>query len=203
MVTSSVFITWAVFFLHKYFGKYKAHLLQKIKATVEKEEQRGLFVLVFTAVFREGFEIVLFLTTIYLSSNPQQIFGGFAIGAMAAILVSVGLFTATLKLPVFYAFRVTSLLLILFAGGLLARGVHEFAEVGILPEVGKMTFSFLPPKATFAGDMIKAVFGITQKMDAIQLTLYGSYVAFMSWWVFLRGRKRTLKLTAEHKEPMI
>jgi len=189
MVTSAVFITWAVFFLHKYFAGYKTRLLQKIKSTVERQEQKGLFILVFTAVFREGFEIVLFLSTIYFSSNPQSIFTGFIGGTIGALLVSFGLFTATLRLPVFYAFRMTSILLILFAAGLLARGVHEFAEVGLLPEIGKMTFAFIPPKATLAGDMIKAIFGITQKMDAIQLSLYTSYIAFMSWWVFLRKTK--------------
>lgn len=187
MVTSALFITWAVFFLHKYFAQYKTHLLQKIKATVERQEQKGLFALVFTAVFREGFEIVLFLSTVYFSSNPQSIFSGFLGGSIVALLVSFGLFTATLRLPVFYAFRLTSILLILFAAGLLARGVHEFAEVGLLPEIGKMTFAFIPPKTTFMGDLLKAVFGITQKMDIIQLSLYSVYVAFMSWRVF--GRK--------------
>ena len=186
MVISAVFITWAVFFLHNYFAKYKTRLLQKIKKTVEQEEQRGLFALVFTAVFREGFEIVLFLSTIYFSSAPTSIFTGFLAGAAGALLISFGLFTATLRLPVFYAFRTTSILLILFAAGLLARGVHEFAEVGMLPEIGRMTFAFIPPKTTFIGDTLKAVFGITQKMDMIQLSLYGSYVAFMSWRVFWR-----------------
>lgn len=186
MIVSAVFITWAVFFLHRYFAQYKTRLLTKIKDTVERQEQKSLFVLVFTAVFREGFEIVLFLSTIYFSSNPQSIFAGFLGGAFAGLLVSFGLFTATLRLPVFYAFRVTSILLILFAAGLLARGVHEFAEVGLIPEIGKMTLAFIPPKTTFIGEMIKAVFGLTQKMDVIQLSLYSTYVAFMSWWVFGR-----------------
>ncbi len=189
MMTSAVFITWAVFFLHKYFGKYKTKLLSKIKSTVEQEEQKGLFVLAFTAVFREGFEIVLFLSTIYFSSNPQSIFTGFLGGAIGGLLVSLAFFLATLRMPVYFAFRITSILLILFAGGLLARGAHEFAEVGWLPEIGKMTFAFIPAKTTFFGDMLKAVFGITQKMDVIQLSLYSSYVAFMSWWVFLRRTK--------------
>ncbi len=182
MVVSAIFITWAVFFLHNYFGKYKTRLLQKIKSTVEKEEQKGLFILTFTAVFREGFEIILFLSTIYFSSNPQSIFSGFALGAILALIVSFGLFSATLKLPVFYAFRITSILLILFAAGLLSRGVHEFAEAGFLPEIGKIYFAFIPAKATFMGD-----FGITQKMDFVQLTIYSTYVAFMSWWVFFRN----------------
>src|SRR3989344_3194859 len=186
MVISAVFITWAVFFLHNYFGRYKTHLLQKIKSSVEKEEQKGLFILTFVAVFREGFEIVLFLSMIYFSSDPRSILSGFALGTTGALLVSFGMFTAALKLPVFYAFRITSALLILFAGGLLARGIHEFVEIGVIPEIGKMTLFALPANATFAGEIFAAVFGITQKMDMIQLAIYGSYVAFMSWRVFLR-----------------
>ena len=93
-------------------------------------------------------------------------------------------------MPVYYAFRVSSALLILFAAGLLARGVHEFAEAGLVPEIGEMIFPFIPAKATVAGDMIKAIFGITQKMDMIQLSLYSAYTAFMAWWVFFRNRTK-------------
>jgi high-affinity iron transporter len=190
MITSAVFITWAVFFLHRYFSKYKVHLLKKIKETVEQEEQKGLFILVFTAVFREGIEIVLFLSTIYFSSNPQSIFAGFIGGTVGGLLISFALFAATLKMPVYYAFRITSILLIFFAAGLLARGIHEFAEVGLLPEIGKMTLAFIPQKGTFLADMIKAVFGITQKMDVIQLTLYSGYTIFMGWYVFFRRHEK-------------
>src|SRR3989338_3332780 len=34
MITSALFITWAVFWLHRYFSKYKLHLLQKVKSTI-------------------------------------------------------------------------------------------------------------------------------------------------------------------------
>lgn len=186
MVTSAIFITWAVFFLHNYFGRYKTLLLTKIKSTVEGNQEKGLFGLVFLAVFREGFEVVLFLTTIYLSDNPANIFSGFILGTVTALIVSLGLFMGTLKLPVFYAFRVTSLLLILFAGGLLVRGIHEFAEYGMIPEISQRTLSVIPHSSTFAGSMIKAVFGLTQNMDFVQISLYAFYVLLMTWWVFLR-----------------
>lgn len=186
MFTSAIFITWAVFFLHKYFSSYKEKLFSKIKKAVERNENKGLFILVFTAVFREGFEIVLFLSTIYFSSNPQQIFTGFAGGLLGGLLVSFALFGVTQRVSVYHAYRISSALLILFAAGLLARGVHEFAEVGLLPEIGKMTFAFIPQKGTFFADMLKAVFGITQKMDLIQLSFYGIYTAVMGWYVFLK-----------------
>lgn len=186
MVISAIFITWAVFFLHTFFASYKARLLKRLKETVEQQEQKGLFILVFTAVFREGFEIALFLSTIYLSSNPQQIFIGFTGGLISGLLISFVLYVATQRMPVRYAFRMSSILLVLFAAGLLARGIHEFAEVGLLPEVGIMDFTFMPQKGTFVADIIKAVFGITPKMDLIQLSLYGLYILFMCWYIFFR-----------------
>ena len=188
MITSAIFITWAVFFLHKYFAQQKVKLLQKVKKTVAKQEQQAIFALVFTAVFREGFEIVLFLTTIYFSTNPQAILTGFSLGTVAGLLVSFGLFSATLRLPIYQAFRATSILLILFAAGLLARGVHEFAELGYLPEIVNVTFTFIPPKATVTGSILKAIFGITQKMDLIQIITYTIYVTYMSWYIFLKNK---------------
>lgn len=191
MIVSAIFITWAVFFLHKYFANYKVHLLKKLKETVEAQESKGLFILTFTAVFREGFEIVLFLSTIFFSSNPQEIFTGFAGGIVAGLLVSAALFTATLRLPVFYAFRVTSVLLILFAAGLLARGLHEFTEAGVLPELNAFSLAFLPEKGSIPAEFIKAIFGITPSMDLAQISLYLAYTAAMLWYVFFRNRQQS------------
>lgn len=186
MITSAIFITWAVFFLHKHFGRYKTKLLQKIKNSVEQEEQKGLFLLVFAAVFREGFEIVLFLSTIYFSSNPQSILIGFVGGVVSGLLVSLALFTATLKIPVYHTFRITSGLLILFAAGLLSRGVNEFTQAGFIPKLNQLTLIFVPSQFSLVGSFIKSIFGITQHMDVLQLFLYILYVAGMGWWVFLR-----------------
>lgn len=189
MVISAIFITWAVFVLHNYFATYKTHLLAKIKQTVEHpKQQKGLFILAFTAVFREGFEIVLFLSTIFLSDNPVSIFAGFAGGALSGILISIALFTATLRLPVYYAFRTTSVLLILFAAGLLAHGYHEFAEAGLVPELYKMTSAIIPNKGTFGHDMVSSIFGLRKSMDIIELALYTSYILLMNWWVFVKPR---------------
>jgi len=192
MFVSSIFITWAVFFLHNYFGKQKLELLLKVKKTIDLRQQKGLFILVFTAVFREGFEIVLFLSTIYLSSDPYYVFSGFAFGLIGGLFVSLIMFSATIKMPVYYAFRVTSLLLMLFAAGLLTRAIGEFAALGIIPKIGEVLFFFIPAKGNFLGDIIKSIFGITQKMDLVQLTFYFSYLVIMSWLIF--GSKNTTKI---------
>jgi high-affinity Fe2+/Pb2+ permease len=108
-------------------------------------------------------------------------------GAVAALLVSLSFFSATLKLPVFRAFEVTTFLLILFAAGLAGRGVHEFAQAGWLPKLSHVTMPLIPPKNHLAGDLIKAMFGWSQSMDGIQLVVYATYIGFMRWYLF--GRK--------------
>lgn len=188
MILSAVSITWAVFFLHTYFSRCKVHLIRVIKRSIEIQEQNGLFILVFVAVFREGFEIVLFLTSIFFSTRPQEISLGFFIGLVSGILVSYGIFKTTVRIPLSSALKASSALLILFAAGLLARGVHEFAEVGLIPELVKVTFSLIPQKGVFVGDMLKSLFGITQKMDILQLVIYGVYSIGMFWYVFFKGK---------------
>jgi high-affinity iron transporter len=189
MIISAFFITWAVFFLHKTFGHYKLQLLQQVRQTMELNQKRGIFLLVFTAVFREGFEIILFLSTMFFSSRPIDILNGFILGAMIATIIAILLFKTTIKLPVFYAFRITSLLLILFAAGLLAHGYHELTEAGVISEIGflpTLTFSFLPEKTSVLGSTIRAVFGLAKQMHTVEFILWSGYTLIMTWIVFLK-----------------
>jgi high-affinity iron transporter len=83
-------------------------------------------------------------------------------------------------------FRVTSALLILFAAGLLARGIHEFTEAGVLPEMSTFVLNFIPEAQTFIGGFIKSMFGITRHMSILQLNMYILYSMWMGWWVYAR-----------------
>ena len=189
MIISAFFITWAVFFLHKTFAHYKLSLLQKVRTTMETNQKRAIFLLVFTAVFREGFEIILFLSTLFFSSNPVSIGSGFLLGSVIALGISYLLFNTTLKLPVFYAFRLSSLLLILFAAGMVAQGYHELVEAGIFAEltiIPELTFRFLPAATTTWGSLVKTLFGLTQTMSGVEFSLWAGYTLLMTWIIFLR-----------------
>lgn len=189
MMTLSVFfITWAVFFLHVHFSGHKEHLMKKVKDSIEKEEERGLFAFIFLAVFREGFEIVLFLSSIYLSSKPADIAVGSLGGLLSGVLLSALLFKTSQKVSIRYAYHASTVLLLLFGAGLLARGIHEFAEAGVVPELLKISFVFIPSTGTFIGETLKTLFGITRNMDILQIGGYALYLIIMM--AYLR-RSRT------------
>lgn len=175
MITSAVFMVWAVLSLHNHFAHHKVHLLHKIRGSVEAGENRVLAVLVFTAVFREGIEIALFLSTTFLQENPQQVLIGLMIGALFGLFVAALLMTFTIKLPVYWAFRASTVLLILFSAGLFVRGLGEFVELGYLPETPHVALFFMPQTQSFAHSMIQAVFGLTQTMSFLQIAVYAAY----------------------------
>lgn len=162
LAVSAFFVTWAVFTLHKRFAREKMHMLSRLNQTIETN---GLFLFTFAAVFREGIEIFLFLSTLYLTNTPIAIMGGFSAGVLLGLFVSILFFSATIRLPVYWAFRITSYLLIVFAAGLLAQGVSAFAGAGILPHIGPITFH----------------------MDLLQLSVYLTYIYFMHRRVFVRS----------------
>lgn len=186
MVLSAFFITWAVFSLHKYLAQQKAKILKRVETAVEKDEQGGIFLLTFVAVLREGLEIVLFLSTIFFSTSPGQIFSGFLLGFSAALLICITFVKFSLKLPVKIAFRFISIFLILFAAGLLARGIHEFMELGFIPEFYSITLSFIPHNIQLISDFIKVLFGITRQMDVIQIFAYSIYSLSLGWYIFFK-----------------
>ncbi len=194
-ITSAFFVTWAVFVLHKHFARKKMHMLQKVKETMARDERRGIFMLTFTAVLREGIEIVLFLSTLYLTTTRPAILGGFALGVLGGLVVSGILFSATVRMPVYYAFRATSFLLILFAGGLLARGMGEFLELAPILHFSTFTLSFLPDASTLVGGMVQTIFGISRSMHPLQLVLYSTYIYFMHWWVFIKPKAEETELS--------
>ncbi len=186
MLVAAICISWSVFLINRNFVEYKSKLHEALNIHVNRADTWGLFILIFTSVFREGFEIVLFLTTLSLTTNHSPLLVGFLFGSVVGLLFAVGIFATTIKLHIRLVFRVTSALLILFAAGLLARGIHEFTEAGVLPEMSAFVLNFIPEAQTLIGGFIKSMFGITRHMTILQLNMYILYSMWMGWWVYVR-----------------
>jgi len=95
----------------------------------------GLFLFTFLMVLREGIEMVLFLSGLSLTvgaSRMEQAVGG-SLGLLLAGTWAFLLFRGSLRLNLGLFFQVSSIILLLLVVKLLATGVHEFVEVGLLP----------------------------------------------------------------------
>ena len=94
----------------------------------------GLFALGFTSVYREGFEVVLFLQTLQLQNGTATVLKGVAIGLTATAVVGVMIFRLHQKLPYKRMLIVTGglvgLVLMVMTGGT----ALSFQQLGWLPE---------------------------------------------------------------------
>jgi high-affinity iron transporter len=183
MIVSVIFITWVIFYLHEFLSTNQKKLTEEAALKIQQREKEGIFIMVFTIVFREGVEIALFLTTLYLYSNPKDVLLGFIYGLMAGIFISFIFYKTTQKIPVNNILNVTNILLILFSAGLLIRAIHEFTEAKILPEFGNISLFFMPSSSTVVGSTIKSLFGFTNEINLIQIIAYTVYIIFIVYLV--------------------
>jgi len=153
MLVAAGVLTWMILWMRKQAINIKGHLEAQIKSALQRGSGVGLLTLAFVAVVREGIETVLFLfgVTRVAESLALSVVGGL-IGLAAAILIGYTMYKGTSRLNLRTFFKATSLLLILFAAGLLAHGMHELHEAEVVPPVIEHvwdTSSILSEQSTF------------------------------------------------------
>ena len=154
--------------------------------------QRGaVFLAAFVAVGREGLETGLFVSAAAVASETGPILLGTALGLITAALLGAGLYLATLRLDVARFFAVTSVLLILFAAGLLGHAVHEFNELGWLPSGPDPLWdmsSLLSP-GTAIGETATVLLGYDPTPSLAQVIAYAGYLSGMLLLLLARLRR--------------
>jgi high-affinity iron transporter len=162
----------------------------------------GLFSLVFIAVLREGIETVIFLGASRFASTNNTMIGALA-GITAAIFLGYAMFIGSMKINIKKFFNITSILLILFAAGLVAHGVHEFQESIIIPTIIEQVWDINPPinpgdsypllhEKGYIGSILKGLFGYNGNPSLIEVLSYLVYLALV--FVLWRNIERVHKM---------
>lgn len=105
----------------------KKEIESRVESVITGGTKFALASFAFVAVFREALETVLFLTP-FLSSQFLDTLIGAVLGILASTVLSYGVFAVGMRIDVRRFFFVTSVMLVLLAGGLAGYGVHELIE---------------------------------------------------------------------------
>jgi high-affinity iron transporter len=179
MLLAAGVLTWMVFWMQAQGQRIKGQLEEEVRQAVAAEQSWGLFSVAFLAVVREGIETVLFLSAAVFASSPVQTLTGGLAGLAAAVVVGWLLFAASVRLDVRRFFQVTGVLIIVFAAGLVAHGVHEFQEAGLLPVLVEHVWDInhvLDERSTL-GSVLKSLFGYNGNPSLIEVLSYVGYYA--------------------------
>ena len=172
-------------------------LEEKVALKTSGAHKAGMFFLVFISILREGIESVIFLAAVRFSSVKSGILGP-ALGIIAAVLLGYFFFVTSVRINIKKFFNVTGIILILFAAGLLAHGVHELQEAHVIPQVVEYVWNINPavkPDGSFPvfhengyiGSVLKGLFGYNGNPSLIEVLGYAGYCLFI---VAAWGRKK-------------
>ncbi len=180
-------LTWMIFWMRKQAINIKAHLQAQIQSVLVRSSSLGLVILAFVVVVREGIETVLFLFAATRVAESPVLFtvGGF-VGLAIAIVIGYSIYKGASQLNLRTFFNVTTLVLIFFAAGLLAYGIHEFIEAGIIPPLVEHVWDInhiLSEKSTF-GLFLKAILGYNGNPALVEVAAYVVYLALALGFYF-------------------
>ncbi|MBX9769621.1 MAG: FTR1 family protein, partial [Bdellovibrionales bacterium] len=125
------------FWLHRYseVKKWRNYLETRLQRGLAKNNYLGLAAVAFFAVFREAFEVVLFLRAIWidLDSSGKNMAGAGVLASLALLLVlSWFSIRESRKLPVTLLFQICSWTMMALAFILTGKGIHSLQEAGII-----------------------------------------------------------------------
>ncbi len=198
MLLAAGVLTWMIFWMAHQGRSVQAQLERDVRRAALGAGQWALFALAFVAVLREGIELALFLTAASFASTAGAVLWGAAAGLAAAALAGWLLFATTTRLDVRSFFRVTSLLLMIFAAGLVAHGVHEFIEAGLVPAIIEDVWDLNPvlDERSGLGEILKALVGYNGNPALTEVVAHVGYWLAVGGTLLWRRRVKTEELPA-------
>jgi high-affinity iron transporter len=201
MLLAAGILTWMIFWMSQRSRSMKAEL----ESGVERASKTGkwsLFLLAFFAVLREGVELALFLTAATFSSSAVQTILGALLGLGTAALLGWSLFATTVRLDLRRFFQVTGFLLLLFAAGLVGRGVGELVEVGWMPALVEHVWDLgkVVNAESVLGQALAVLFGYNASPSLMEVLAYGVFITTVLLGLKSGWRKRTSSPAENHTQ---
>ncbi|UCC20916.1 MAG: FTR1 family protein [Promethearchaeota archaeon] len=222
-IISGIFIITLIFWVSKEGPKMRAHLEEKVEESIKTNKIFSISILTYIIIIREGIELVLLLSGTSSIASISQIVSiiGSVIGLGIAVIIGILTFYGIRTINLSKFFKITNIILIFFAAGLITYGIHELIEAGvvnplinevwnikhILPESFPDGNPATPEWLEIIGSLLKALFGYNANPSLLEIIVYPSLLISIGL-ISLKLWKRTnnivlMKLEKEQLEVSI
>jgi FTR1 family protein len=134
MLLAAVVLFWVSYWLisKAEADKWQRYIRGKVESALTGRRSVALAGAAFLAVYREGFETVLFYQALYASAPTASmtVTAGFVAGALVLLLVYAAFRWFEVQIPIRQFFFVTGLLLYAMAAVFAGQGIYELQEAG-------------------------------------------------------------------------
>jgi len=195
MLTAAGVLTYMIFWMRRQAINIRAHLVAQVDSALAAGSRVALALLAFVAVGREGIETALFMFAAVKTSGAGPATTGGLLGVTIAAVLGYLLYRGTYRMNLRAFFNVTSALLLLFAAGLLAHGIHEFHEAGLIPPVIEQLWdiNWLLPESSTVGSFLKALFGYNGNPSLVEVLAWAGYLGLIGWAYFRPATAKELR----------
>lgn len=136
-------------FQKTYIHDWKNYLRERLNTAVSSKSAFAMMILAFAAVYREGFETVLFYQALAFDASMAAVVSGFLPGLVLITLIGVLIIRAGTRLPLKQMFGVTNAVLVYLSFVFVGKGLYNLHEAGVfaarqlpLPDVQALRLLF-------------------------------------------------------------
>lgn len=195
-----VLLTWHARWMQQHAREIKGQVQHRIDGARASNRLWVVGLIAFTGVFREGAETVLFLWGILAQAGSGagwgSLVGGIA-GVGAAAALGWAIFRGGRHVSLHKFFRVTTVLIMLLAAGLLSNGVGRLQGHGILPvSLPLWDTSWLLSDSSALGGFLSGLVGYRSQPSFPEVSAYVLYLALAGLLLFGRRSQAPVGLAS-------
>ena len=171
-------LSYMIFWMQKQARYMKGSLEHSMKESLAQGAVLGLFGIAFLTVAREGVETALFLSASAFQTSGSATLLGSVVGVLVALVVAWAVYMAGIRIQLRTFFKITTVLLVIFAAAILRYAIDEFEEIGWLPALVDPvwnTEAWLPTSSGI-GAVLQALAGYTPDPSLLQVIGYAGYL---------------------------
>ena len=177
-------VTWMIFWM----AAASRTLAGDLRGQIDAAQGRpwSLPLIAALAVGREGLETALFIWAATKSiardggSTTEPLVGAL-VGIAIAIALGFLMYAGAVRINLKRFFTITGGFLIIVAAGVLAYGIHDLQEAGVLPGLTTLAFDVseqLPP-TSLVGTLLKGIFNFSPAATVLEVTAWVAYVVIV------------------------
>src|ERR1700712_2692082 len=186
-------ISYMIIWMTRHSRGIKSELEGEAASALAAGSTMALVGMAFLAVLREGFETSVFLLAAFQDASDTAAAGaGAVLGLLAAVLIGLGLYRGGVRINLSRFFRVTGLILVFVAAGLLASAAHTAHEAGWINSMQSqvLDLSWLVQPGTISGSLLTGMLGLQPQPVLIEAIVYVAYAVPMTLYVLWPDRFR-------------
>src|SRR3954453_11293874 len=188
-----VMVSGMILWMRRHARAMAGDLRDSTRTALAKGSVGALVGMAFFAVIREGMETAVFLLAAFQSAtNPTAAGLGALLGIVVAAGIGWGIYRGGIRINLARFFRVTGLVLVLVAAGLVANALHTAHEAGWINggQSQALDLSWLVVPGTWTASLLTGMLGLQPQPTVVEALGYLVYAVPMALFVLWPQRPR-------------